>query len=367
MTDIKKRRSRTITLGGLTLGGEAPIRVQSMTNTDTRKVEETCAQIDQLVKAGCEIVRAAVVDDKAVEALAEIKERTLVPLVADIHFDKRLAVASLRAGADGVRINPGNIGGMKNTLLVAEEAARLGGCLRVGVNAGSLEKELLEKYGRPSPQALAESALLSARELERAGFYNFKVSLKSSSVEENIEAARLFAAESEAPLHIGLTEAGPLIPGVVKSSLGIGFILAQGIGETIRVSLTGDPVIEVRVGYEILRALGLRQRGVEIISCPTCGRTEVDLVALVEQVEQGLSHIETPLKVAVMGCVVNGPGEAREADIGVAGGRGTGLLFKRGEKIRRVPEDEIVAALAELAEAEAAERAEKRVKKPQMG
>ena len=358
MPETVKRRSRSITLGGLSLGGEAPIRVQSMTNTDTRQVEATWAQIDRLVEAGCEIVRVAVVDDRAVEALARIRERTPVPLVADIHFDHRLAVASLQAGADGVRINPGNIGGLGKTLVVAEAAAKTGGCLRVGVNAGSLEKELLEKYGRPSPQALAESALISAHELEKAGFYNFKVSLKSSSVDNNIEAARLFAEESRAPLHIGLTEAGPLIPGVVKSALGIGFILARGIGDTIRVSLTGDPVVEVKVGYEILRALGLRERGVEIISCPTCGRTEVDLVDLVARVEQGLSHIETPLKVAVMGCVVNGPGEAREADLGVAGGRGTGLLFRRGQKVGRVPEEEIVAALAEMAEAEAAERSE---------
>ena len=358
MPDIAKRRSRKITLGGLSLGGEAPIRVQSMTNTDTREVEATCAQIDRLVEAGCEIVRVAVVDQQAVEALARIRERAPVPLVADIHFDHRLAVASLEAGADGVRINPGNIGGLAKTLIVAQAAAKAEGCLRVGVNAGSLEKELLEKYGRPSARALAESALLSARELEKAGFYNFKVSLKSSSVDQNIEAARLFAAQSRAPLHIGLTEAGPLIPGVVKSALGIGFVLARGIGDTIRVSLTGDPVVEVKVGYEILRALGLRERGVEIISCPTCGRTEVDLVDLVARVEQGLSHIETPLKVAVMGCVVNGPGEAREADIGVAGGRGTGLLFRRGQKVRRVPEEEIVTALAEMAEAEAAERSE---------
>ena len=353
MPEIERRLSRSINLGGLSLGGEAPIRVQSMTNTDTRDVQSTCAQIDRLVAAGCEIVRVAVPDDKAVEALAAIKERTKVPLVADIHFDHRLAIASLKAGADGVRINPGNVGGIKNTLLVAQAAERSGGCLRVGVNAGSLEKELLEKHGRPTPAALVESALLSAAELERAGFLNFKVSLKSSSVEENIEAARLFAAESEAPLHIGLTEAGPLIPGVVKSSLGIGFILARGIGETLRVSLTADPVIEVRVAYEILRALGLRSRGVEIISCPTCGRTEVDLEGLVGRVEESLLHIATPLKVAVMGCVVNGPGEAREADLGVAGGRGTGLIFRRGQKIKKVSEEEILPALVAEAEAQA--------------
>ncbi len=357
MPKIERRTSRSISLGGLTLGGEAPIRVQSMTNTDTRNVEATQAQIERLISAGCEIVRLAVMDEKALKALGEIRERTEIPLVADIHFDHRLAAASLAAGADGVRINPGNIGGMGKTLAVAEAAARSGGCRWVGVNAGSLEKELLEKYGRPTPEALVDSALRASRELERAGFFNFKVSLKSSSVEENIEAAVLFAAESEVPLHIGLTEAGPLIPGVVKSSLGIGFILARGIGETLRVSLTGDPALEVKVAYEILRALGLRERGVEIISCPTCGRTEIDLVALAEKVENSLGHLETPLKVAVMGCVVNGPGEAREADVGVAGGRGTGLIFKRGRKIKKVSEEEIVSALVAEAEAEAEARA----------
>jgi (E)-4-hydroxy-3-methylbut-2-enyl-diphosphate synthase len=273
--------------------------------------------------------------------------------VADIHFDHQLALAALAAGADGLRINPGNIGGQRKLLSLVARTAELGCCLRVGVNAGSLEKDLLAKHGRPCSEALAESALRVCRAVERTGFHNFKVSLKSSNVQENYEAHRLFAAESEVPLHVGLTEAGPLLPGLVKSALGLGFILAEGLGATIRVSLTRDPVEEVRAGYEILRALGLRSRGVEIISCPTCGRTEVDLFRLVEEVEAALAHVTQPLKVAVMGCVVNGPGEAREADLGVAGGRGTGLLFRRGEKLRKVAETEIVPALVALVEAEA--------------
>jgi len=353
MVTSARRPSRQITIGGLELGGEAPVRVQSMTTTDTRDLEATLAQIERLRVVGCEIVRLAVVDREAVQALAEIKARLggQVPLVADVHFDHRLALASLAAGADGVRINPGNIGGLKKTLQVAEAAARQGACLRVGVNSGSLEKELLERFGRPSAEALAASALAAAEALERAGFLNFKVSIKSSSVLENVEANRLFAARSPAPLHLGVTEAGPLIPGLVKSALGIGLLLAEGVGETIRVSLTRDPVEEVRAGYEILRALGLRERGVEIISCPTCGRTEIDLFTLVEQVEAALAHVERPLKVAVMGCVVNGPGEAREADVGLAGGRGQGLIFKRGRHVRKTAEADIVKAL--VAEVEA--------------
>jgi len=359
MLTASRRVSREIRLGGLGIGGDNPIRVQSMTNTDTRDVAATLEQIGRLERAGCEVVRAAVVDRKAAEALGRIKARTTLPLVADIHFDHRLALEALKRGADGVRINPGNIGGEEKLLKVAEGAERTGACLRVGVNAGSLEKDILARFGRPSPEALAESALRSVRALEREGFLNFKVSLKSSSVEENVAAAALFAARSEAPLHLGLTEAGPLIPGVVKSALGIGLILVKGIGETIRVSLTRDPVEEVKVGYEILRALGLRRRGVEIISCPTCGRTEIDLFSLVEEVERSLAHVVEDLTVAVMGCVVNGPGEAREADLGVAGGRGSGLIFSRGEKIRKVSEAEIVPALVAEVEARIGSRTEK--------
>ena len=264
-------------MGGLELGGRSPIRVQSMTNTDTRDADATMAQIERLLAVGCEIIRLAVPDEKAISSFQEIRSRTDAPLVADIHFDHRLALAAVAAGADGVRINPGNVGGIANTIKVAEAAEKNQACLRVGVNSGSLEKDLLEKYGGPTPEALVASALGTCRQLDRAGLTNYKVSIKSAGVETNLAANRLFAAESDVPLHIGVTEAGPLIPGVVKSALGIGLLLVEGVGETLRVSLTRDPVEEVRVGYEILRALGLRQRGVEIISCPTCGRTEIDL------------------------------------------------------------------------------------------
>ena len=345
------RRSREIKVGSLTLGGGAPIRVQSMTSTDTRDAAATLAQIERLARAGCEIVRLAVPDEAAVEAFGAIRAETQTPLIADIHFDHRLALDALKGGADGVRVNPGNIGGESKLLRVAEEAAGQGACLRVGVNSGSLEADLLEKYGRPSPEALVASALRASEALEGEGFFNFKVSLKSSNALSNIEACLSFAAESEAPLHLGVTEAGPLIPGLVKSALGIGLLLIQGVGETIRVSLTADPVAEVKAAYEILRALGLRRRGVEIISCPTCGRCEIDLISLVEDVAAALDHIEEPLRVAVMGCVVNGPGEAKEAEVGVAGGRGQGLVFRAGQKLYSVPEDELVRTLTAEVEA----------------
>ena len=342
------RQTRRIALGALDLGGGAPVRVQSMLNTDTRDVDASLAQLDELAGAGCEIFRLAVPDEAAAEALGRIRQaRPGRPLVADIHFDHRLALRCLELGADGVRINPGNVGGAANTLKVAESTARRGACLRVGVNAGSLEKRLLEKHGGPTAMALAESALESAAMLEREGFLNFKVSIKSSGVEETLAANRAFAAASDAPLHLGVTEAGPLIPGLVKSALGIGFLLAEGVGATIRVSLTRPPVEEVVAGWEILRALGLRRRGVEIISCPTCGRTEVDIFGLVDQVARALRHVERPIKVAVMGCVVNGPGEAAGADVGVAGGRGGGLIFSRGERRRKVAHAEIIPALLE--------------------
>ncbi len=340
-----RRESREITLGGLTIGGRAPVRVQSMTKTDTRDVAATVSQIGRLAEAGCEVVRVAVVDEEAARSLSLIKDKISLPLVADIHFDHRLGLKSLAAGADGLRVNPGNIGGRDKLLLIAEAAAECGACLRVGVNAGSLEKDILARFGRPTPETLALSAAESARVLEEAGFFNFKVSLKSSSVKDTVAACRAFAAASPAPLHLGVTEAGPLIPGLVKSALGIGLLLAEGIGETIRVSLTRDPVEEVRAGFEILRALDRRRRGVEIISCPTCGRCEVDLFDLVAKVDQALSHVVEPIKVAVMGCVVNGPGEAREADVGVAGGRGQGLVFKSGTRLKKVPEDQILRAL----------------------
>ncbi len=319
--------------------------VQSMTNTDTRDVSSTMRQIEQLTDAGCEIVRLAVPDMDAAKCLEKIKAKARIPLIGDIHFDHRLALAALDAGVDGLRINPGNIGGQKAIERVVEAASRCRAPIRIGVNAGSLEKRLLKKYGRATPQAMVESALGHIRLLEGLGFNEIKVSLKSSSVLDTIEAYRAVSKKIDYPLHLGVTEAGTLISGTVKSALGIGFLLAEGIGDTLRVSLTRDPVEEVRVAYEILRGLDLRHRGPEIISCPTCGRCEIDLFTLVERVEKDLASIEATIKVAVMGCVVNGPGEAREADIGIAGGRGHGILFKKGKLVKKIPENQLAHVL----------------------
>lgn len=329
----------------MAIGGGAPVVVQSMTNTDTRDPDATIGQIERLTQAGCEIVRVAVPDETAALALGRIKERITLPLVADIHFDHRLALMSLERGVDGLRINPGNIGGRAEVHKVTRAAQARGVPIRVGVNAGSLQKDLLAKYGRPSPEAMVESALREIALLEECGFDSIKVSLKSSDVLDTVAAYRLMAERSDYPLHLGVTEAGTLIAGTVKSALGLGLILAEGIGDTIRVSLTSDPVNEVRVAYEILRALDLRHRGVEIISCPTCGRCEIDLFSLVEEIEARLAGVAEPIKVAVMGCVVNGPGEARSAQVGVAGGRGQGVLFREGELLRKVPEADLADAL----------------------
>ncbi len=327
------------------IGGGRPVVVQSMTNTDTRNVKATLAQIKRLEEVGCEIIRVAVPDEEAAKAISKIKPQINIPLIADIHFDWRLAIAALRAGADGLRINPGNIKGLDNVRKVIEAAKETGACVRVGVNAGSLEKDLLRKYGGPKPHALVESAL---RHLDfivgDLGFENLKVSLKSSDVWTTIEAYRLFAEKSDFPLHLGVTEAGGLIPGTVKSAFALGLLLSEGIGDTIRVSLTRDPEEEIHVAYEILRAVGLRNRGAEIISCPTCGRCEIDLFSIAEEVEKYARKIKAPIKLAVMGCVVNGPGEAREADIGLAGGKGVGLIFRKGQIIKKVREEEILPA-----------------------
>jgi len=321
--------------------------VQSMTSTDTRDVEATCAQIDRLSQAGCELVRVAVPDEKAAQVLGDIKSRIDLPLVADIHFDHRLALMALSQGVDGLRVNPGNIGGRAEVKKIAAEAKAREVPIRVGVNAGSLEKDLLKKYGRPNPEAMVESAHREIAMLEDAGFDRIKISLKSSDVLDTVSAYRLMSAQTDYPLHLGVTEAGTLIAGTVKSSIGLGLLLADGIGDTIRVSLTRDPVDEVRVGYEILRALNLRHRGPEIISCPTCGRCEIDLFSLVEQVEHDLSGVADPIKIAVMGCVVNGPGEAKAAQVGIAGGRGQGILFRDGELVRKVPESDLADALVD--------------------
>jgi len=343
----KRRSTREIDLGGVRIGAGRPVVVQSMTNTDTRDVEATLAQIMALAEAGCAIVRLAVLDDAAAAALRGLQDRSPVPLVADIHFDHRLALAALEAGLPGLRINPGNIGSRDKVDLVVDAAKAHKAVIRVGVNSGSVEKELLRVHGGPTPEAMVKSALGHVRMLEERGFYDTKISLKSSSVLDTIAAYRLLARECDYPLHIGVTEAGTLVRGAVKSAVGLGVLLWEGIGDTLRVSLTHDPVAEPAVAWEILRSLGLGSRGPEIVSCPTCGRTEIDLIGLAQQVEDRLRTVEESFKVAVMGCVVNGPGEAREADIGVAGGRGLGIIFRKGEVVRKVREEQLLPAFME--------------------
>jgi (E)-4-hydroxy-3-methylbut-2-enyl-diphosphate synthase len=341
----KRRKSRQVSLNGFPIGGDAPVSVQSMTNTDTRDVKATTNQVNALKNAGCEIVRIAIPDDEAATAFAEIKSNVDAPLIADIHFDYRLAIATIRGGADGIRINPGNIGGREGVEKIIHEAEKHNTCIRIGVNSGSVSKHLLEKYGHPTPEAMVESALEHIALFEELDYRNIKISLKSSNVLHSIRAYEMLAEKTDYPFHLGITEAGSLISGTVKNSIGIGALLLKGIGDTMRVSLSRDPVEEVKVAYEILRALDLRHRGIEIISCPTCGRCEIDLFGIVERVEKELSDVVTPLKVAIMGCVVNGPGEAREADIGVAGARGKGVLFKKGEVIEKLPEDKLAEVL----------------------
>lgn len=347
MPSIPRRRSRQIHLGSLRIGGGAPITVQSMTNTPTQDVTATVAQIRRLEAAGCEIVRVAVPDLQAAAAIADIKAQIQLPLVADIHFDYRLAIEAARRGADGLRINPGNIGGRRKVQAVVDCARDLGLPIRIGVNSGSLEKDLLKTYNGATAEAMVESAMRHVDLLDQAGFDQVKISIKASDVPRTVEAYRLLAERTDYPLHVGVTEAGSLYSGVVKSALGIGMLLAEGIGDTLRVSLTRDPVEEVRVGFEILKALGIRQRGPEIIACPTCGRCGIDLMTVVEQVDQALLTRTVPIKIAIMGCVVNGPGEAKEADIGVAGGKDHGILFKKGEVVRKVPQDQLVKVLLE--------------------
>jgi (E)-4-hydroxy-3-methylbut-2-enyl-diphosphate synthase len=333
---LPRRSARPLSIGGVGIGDGNPVRVQSMTNTDTRDVTATLAQINALAIAGCEIVRLAVLDVEAAMALRQICAESPVPLIADIHFDSRLAVRSVEAGVGGLRINPGNIGGPDKVDRVVDAARLAGVPIRIGVNSGSVDRELLKKHGGPTPAAMVESALGHVRLLEERGFHDIKISLKSSSVLGTIAAYRLMARTVDYPLHIGVTEAGTAMRGAVKSSVGLGILLSEGIGDTLRVSLTADPVEEMLVAWEILRALGLRARGPEIVSCPTCGRTEIGLIELAKAVEDRLRGVEEVFTVAVMGCVVNGPGEAREADIGVAGGRESGLIFRKGEVVRKV-------------------------------
>jgi (E)-4-hydroxy-3-methylbut-2-enyl-diphosphate synthase len=342
---IERKATRQIMVGSVPVGGDAPIAVQSMTNTRTQDVAATVAQIRRLEEAGCDIVRVAVPDSEAVAALAHIKRQSRIPVIADIHFDHRLAIAAIRSGADGLRINPGNIGRTKKIKEVVTCARDHGVPIRVGVNAGSLEKDILKKYKGITSEGMVESALRHIELLRGMDFHAIKVSLKASDVRRTLAAYRQLAGRTELPLHLGVTEAGTLFSGLVKSALGIGMLLAEGIGDTLRVSLTRDPAEEVRAGFEILRALGIRQRGPEIIACPTCGRTRIDLFSIVERVERALSGVTAPIQIAIMGCVVNGPGEAREADIGVAGGDGVGILFRKGRVVKKFPEERLVEVL----------------------
>ena len=342
---FKRRKTREINIGGVKIGGDNPIAIQSMCNTDTRDVKATVDQIKRLEKAGCEIIRVAVPDMEAAECIRDIKKSIDLPLVADIHFDYRLALRCMENGIDKIRINPGNIGSADRVKQVADMAKRNGIPIRIGVNSGSLEKNLVEKYGGVTPQGLVESALGHIKLLEENDFYDIAVSIKASNVPFSVEVYELLSDTVDYPLHVGITEAGTVWGGTVKSAVGIGAILSRGIGDTIRVSLTGDPVEEIYAAKEILKSLELRKFGVEFISCPTCGRTSIDLIKIANEVEERVRNIDKNIKVAVMGCAVNGPGEAREADIGIAGGHGEGLIFKKGQILRKVPEDRLVEEL----------------------
>ncbi|HEX6008631.1 MAG TPA: flavodoxin-dependent (E)-4-hydroxy-3-methylbut-2-enyl-diphosphate synthase [Actinomycetota bacterium] len=355
----ERRKSRQISIGAVTIGGDAPVRVQSMTTTKTAEVDATLQQIASLVAAGVDIVRVAVPHWEDANALRAIAAKSTVPVVADIHFQWKYAMAALEAGIQGLRINPGNIKYQDKVRLIAREAKARGVPIRIGVNAGSLEKEILERHGSPTADALVESALAEARILEDEDFFDIKISVKHSNPRVMIEAYRSLAESCDYPLHLGVTEAGPMPSGAVKSAVGIGALLAEGIGDTIRVSLTDDPVEEVKVGIQILQSLGLRRRGLDLVACPSCGRAEVDVLGLTKQVNEALERegMKVPIRVAVMGCVVNGPGEAREADLGIAAGKGQGFLVVRGEVVDKIPEDRFVDRLLEEARKIAAERA----------
>ncbi len=342
---MKRKITKAIHVGGVTIGGGADIAVQSMTNTDTRDVAATVAQIDSLYRAGCKVVRLAIPDMEAAHAVYRIREQSPVPLVADIHFDYRLALEAVAAGIDKIRINPGNIGGDDRVKAVARACAAHSVPIRIGVNGGSLEKDILAKYGAPTCEAMVESAFYHVKLLNRFDFDDIAISMKCTQVEDTIAASEAMSARCDYPIHIGMTHAGTEYMGTIKNAVGIGALLCRGIGDTIRVSLTADPVREVEAGYAILRAVGLQQSGVEVIACPTCGRCRIELIDIAREVERRVAAMEVPLKVAVMGCAVNGPGEAKSADLGIAGGDGMGLLFSKGEILRRVPQEKLVDEL----------------------
>ena len=343
--NFMRKTTKTVDIGGVKIGGNNPVAIQSMCNTDTRDVKATVNQILRLEEAGCEIIRLAVPDQEAAAAVADIKKAIHIPLVVDIHFDYRLALECMKNGADKVRINPGNIGGTDRVKKVVETAKERSVPIRIGVNGGSLEKELIEKYGGPTADALVESAMRHVKILENEDFDNTVVSIKISNVPVMIEAYRKFSEISDLPLHIGVTEAGTLRSGTIKSAIGIGSLLSGGIGDTMRVSLTADPVEEIYAAYDIQRILGLRKKGVQLVSCPTCGRTRINLIEIANEVEKRLANVDKDITVAVMGCAVNGPGEAREADIGIAGGCGEGLIFRKGKIIKKAPENKIIDEL----------------------
>ncbi len=342
---IKRKSTRQIRVGNVKIGGDAPIVVQSMTNTRTQDVPATTAQIHRMENSGCEIVRVAVPDMEAAAAISSIKKKISIPLIADIHFDYRLAIAAAEAGADGLRLNPGNIGGIKKVKAVVDSAMMFNIPIRIGINSGSLEKDILNKYKGVTAEAMVESAIRHIELLTALDFHDIKISIKASDVHRTLEAYRLLSSKTDLPLHLGVTEAGTLYSGIVKSSLGIGILLSEGIGDTLRVSLTRDPVEEVRVGFEILKALEIRRHGPEIISCPTCGRCNIDLFGIVESVEKAMLKKSLSIKVAIMGCMVNGPGEAKEADIGIAGADGMGILFRKGKVTRKFPQEKLVEVL----------------------
>ncbi len=342
---LERRESRQIKIGSVLIGGGAPISVQSMTNTDTRDIAATTEQVNNLAAVGCDIVRVAVPDKEAAESLSQIVKMSNVPIIADIHFNYRLALEAISGGVQGLRLNPGNIGSSGKIKLIVEAAKEKNIPIRIGVNAGSLNKEVMERHGGVTPEAMVESALEHIRLLEEEDFRNIKISLKASSVPLLVRAYGLMAEEVDYPFHIGVTEAGLPGKGTIKSAVGIGSLLAMGLGDTIRVSLTGNPLEEVKVGFDILRTLGLAKPGFDLISCPTCGRCQLDLEKIARQVEDRLADCNYPIKVAVMGCVVNGPGEAKEADVGIAGGKQSGLIFRRGEIIKKVPQEELVEQL----------------------